>query len=404
MKNTGGGMSRARSLIGALAVAAITGGSAPVHGQAPPASAPAVARQPVIWRSATQSPRPTPPEPRLAALASACGASDGALSEVAARTAQRQADGGALLHADELAFHLRASGDPHVWPRAWSIAGAGLDDEDVGRRVKAWIAPWHTLGARRCGVARVTGADGNGVVAVVAIDALADLSPLPTTARVGQWLTLTGTMLVPASGAKVVLLGPRGAPRTVPASLSGDRIHSSFSVDQPGGWIVQVLATVSTGPRPVLEAMVWAGAQPPSAFVPAAAPGEGAALGAKDDDDAMLRMINAARASESLASLTRDPALDKLARLHSEQMLKARLVGHDVGTGDPSARLRAAGVSARVAGENVATAGSLANAHRALWASPSHRGNMLLDQFTRVGVAVVRAPDGMVWVTEMFAG
>ena len=195
MKNTGGGMSRARSLIGALAVAAITGGSAPVHGQAPPASAPAVARQPVIWRSATQSPRPTPPEPRLAALASACGASDGALSEVAARTAQRQADGGALLHADELAFHLRASGDPHVWPRAWSIAGAGLDDEDVGRRVKAWIAPWHTLGARRCGVARVTGADGNGVVAVVAIDALADLSPLPTTARVGQWLTLTGTML-----------------------------------------------------------------------------------------------------------------------------------------------------------------------------------------------------------------
>ena len=239
---------------------------------------------------------------------------------------------------------------------------------------------------------------------MVAIDALADLSPLPTTARVGQWLTLTGTMLVPASGAKVVLLGPRGAPRTVPASLSGDRIHSSFSVDQPGGWIVQVLATVSTGPRPVLEAMVWAGAQPPSAFVPAAAPGEGAALGAKDDDDAMLRMINAARASESLASLTRDPALDKLARLHSEQMLKARLVGHDVGTGDPSARLRAAGVSARVAGENVATAGSLANAHRALWASPSHRGNMLLDQFTRVGVAVVRAPDGMVWVTEMFAG
>jgi uncharacterized protein YkwD len=43
-------------------------------------------------------------------------------------------------------------------------------------------------------------------------------------------------------------------------------------------------------------------------------------------------------------------------------------------------------------------------AHRALWASPSHRGNLLLDQFTRVGVAVVRAPDGMVWVTEMFSG
>jgi uncharacterized protein YkwD len=118
----------------------------------------------------------------------------------------------------------------------------------------------------------------------------------------------------------------------------------------------------------------------------------------------MLRMINAARASEALGALTRDPVLDKVAKAHSEEMLKARMVGHDVGTGDPSARLRAAGVSARVAGENVATASTLENAHRALWASPSHRGNMLLDQFTRVGVAVVRGPDGMVWVTEMFAG
>jgi uncharacterized protein YkwD len=167
---------------------------------------------------------------------------------------------------------------------------------------------------------------------------------------------------------------------------------------------VQVLATVSTGPRPVLEAMVYAGATPPAQFVAAAAPGEAAAQGGKDDDDGMLRMINAARASEQLAPLLRDAMLDKIARAHSEEMLKVRLVGHDVGTGDPSARLRAAGVSAHVAGENVATANSLENAHRALWASPSHRGNMLLGQFTHVGVAVVRAADGMVWVTEMFSG
>ncbi|APR84193.1 Transporter [Minicystis rosea] len=358
-----------------------------------------------MWRPSTQSPRAAGPiDARAVPLVTACGGADSALAEVASRTARHQADGGALLRADELAFHLRASGDPHVWPRAWSIAGTGLDEADVARRVRAWLAPWNTLGTRRCGVGRVTNADGNTVVAVVAVDALADIAPLPTTARVGQWLTLDGTMLVPASGAKVVLLGPRGAPKTVLASLTGDRIHSSFSVDQPGGWIVQVLATVSTGPRPVLEAVVYAGSPPPGQFVPAAAPGESAARGAKDDDDGMLRMINAARASEALPPLTRDSMLDKVARQHSEEMMKARLVGHDVGTGDPSVRLRAAGVSVRVAGENVATAGSLEHAHRALWASPSHRGNMLLNEFTRVGVAVVRAADGMVWVTEMFSG
>lgn len=379
----------------ALVVAAGIGAAGSALGEPPP----------IVWKPSTQSPRAAAAiDAKAAPILSLCGAADGALAEVAGRTARHQLEGGSLPRADELAFSLRASGDPHVWPRAWSIAGAPLDDEDVARRVRAWLAPWNTLGTRRCGVGRAVGADGNTVIAVVAVDVLADLSPLPTTARVGQWLTLDGTMLVPASGAKVVLLGPRGAPKTVPASLTGSRVHASFSVDQPGGWVVQVLATVSTGPRPVLEASVWAGSPPPGRFVSAAAPGESAARGARDDDDAMLRMINAARAAEGLGALARDPQLDKLARQHSEEMLKARLVGHDVGTGDPSVRLRAAGITARVAGENVATSATLENAHRALWASPSHRGNLLLNEFSRVGVAVVRAADGMVWVTEMFAG
>jgi uncharacterized protein YkwD len=391
---------RLRALTGAAALAVGMGAAGEVFGDLPP----------IAWKAATSSPRTAIVDASIAPLLAACGGSDGALSEVAARTARRQANGGSLLPADELAFNLRAAGDPHVWPRAWSIAGNGLDDEDVGRRIKAWVAPWNTLGVRRCGVARVPAVDGSAVVAVIAVDALADLSPLPTTARVGQWVTLDGAMLVPASGVKVVLLGPRGAPKTVPASLAtaagggGDRIHSAFPVDQPGGWMVQVLATVSTGPRPVLEAMIYAGSPPPGQFVPAPAPGESASQGAKDDDEAMLRMINAARASESLSPLLRDAQLDKLAKAHSEEMLKARVIGHDVGSGDPGARLRLAGVSAHVAGENVATASTLENAHRALWASPSHRGNLLLAQFTHVGVAVLRAPDGMVWVTEMFSG
>ncbi len=385
---------RARSVVAGAAVAVTFAVAAPSLGDPPP----------LAWRGAATSPRPVRVDGLNAPLITSCGIADGALSEVAERAARRQADGAGPLTADELALDLRAAGDPHVWPRAWSIAGGGLDEGDVGKRVKAWVAPWNTLGVRRCGAARVTGADGSTVVALVAIDALADLSPLPTTARVGQWLTLDAVMLVPTSGAQVVLLGPRGAPKTVPASLVGDKVHSSFSVDQAGGWMVQVLATVSTGPRPVLEAMVYAGTQPPTTFVAQPVPGETAARGAKDDDDAMLRMVNAARAAEAVAPLVRDAQLDKLAKVHSEEMAKARIVGHDVGSGDPSVRLRAAGVVAHVAGENVATASSLENAHRALWASPSHRGNLLLNQFTRVGVAVVRAPDGMVWVTEMFSG
>jgi uncharacterized protein YkwD len=242
------------------------------------------------------------------------------------------------------------------------------------------------------------------VVAVVAVDALADMAPLPTTARVGQWLTLEGTMLVPASAVKVVLLGPRGAPKTVLASLSKETIRSTFAVDQPGAWLVQVLATVSTGPRPVLEAMVYAGSSPPSRFVAAPAPGEEAAKGAADDADAVLRMVNAARAAEGMPPLARDARLDKLAQVHTEDMLKAKMVGHNVGSGDLRARMSASGMRAKVAGENLASAKSLEHAHRALWASPSHRDNTLYGDFRLMGVAVARADDGTVWVTEVFVG
>jgi len=359
----------------------------------------------VTWRPSITSSHAAPaPDAAQASMLALCGPADGALMDVAAQIARRQLDGSGSLTADELAFSLRAAGDPHVWPKAWSLSGPGLDGDNAAARFKSWIGTFRTLGARRCGVAKINGEDGHGVFTVITVDALADLAPVPTTARVGQWITLEGTMLVPASGVQVVLLGPRAAPRSVPSSLSGGKIRSTFAVDQPGPWLVQVLATVSTGPRPVLEGTIYAGQKPPNEFVRAPVPGEEAGQGVKDLAEAMLRMVNAARVAEGRRPLTRDPALDAVARAHSEEMKKARLVGHDVGGGDPRARLEAAGITSAVAGENVASASSLENAHRALWASPSHRGNLLLERFTRVGVAVVQGSDGAYWVTEMFTG
>jgi len=357
----------------------------------------------VEWKPTQSSPHPgKTPAKRDAALLALCGKGDAALTEVAELVAKRQLAGAPNLTTDEFAFALRAAGDPHVWPRAWSLSGNGLDDKEITPRFKTWAERSPTVGARRCGVARIDGKDDHSAITVITVDALADLSPVPTTARVGQWITIEGSMLVPASGVQVVLLGPRAAPKTVPSSLSGGRIRSTFSVDQPGPWLVQVLATVDTGPRPVLEAMIFAGEKPPEEFARAKVPGEEAAAGAKDDADAMLRMINAARVAEGQKPLTRDASLDKVARAHAEAMMKARVVGHNVGNGDPPARLEAAGIKARISGENVASASSLENAHRALWASPSHRGNLLLERFGHVGVAVARGPDGTVWVTETF--
>ncbi|AUX47467.1 hypothetical protein SOCE26_089880 [Sorangium cellulosum] len=381
---------------------AATAGAPAATAGAPAAAAGAPA---LTWEATTRSPQPAAGlAPEVAALAARCGSADAALAAVARRNVERQLQGGDIMPPDELAFALRAAGAPHAWPRGWSITGRGLGQADLEARIDGWLSGWTTLGARRCGVSQARKPDGTTIVAAVGVDALADLSPLPITARVGQWVTLEGTMRVPASEAKVVLLGPRGAPKTVVSSLSGGRLRSSFAVDQPGSWLVQVLATVSTGPRPVLEAMIFAGSAPPRRFVRATAPGEEAAKGAQDDEGAMLRMMNAARASEKLPALARDAALTALARAHSEEMLKAKLVGHDVGSGDPAVRLKAAGYKVTIAGENVASSSTPEGAHRAIWASPSHRGNLLDRRYSRTGVAVVRDASGRVWVTQLFAG
>ena len=79
-------------------------------------------------------------------------------------------------------------------------------------------------------------------------------------------------------------------------------------------------------------------------------------------------------------------------------------LAHDVGDGDAMARLRAAGLEPDDAGENVAHAATVALAHRAMWASPSHRANMLRRDFDRLGLAVVRDDRGQVWAVEIFTG
>jgi uncharacterized protein YkwD len=79
-------------------------------------------------------------------------------------------------------------------------------------------------------------------------------------------------------------------------------------------------------------------------------------------------------------------------------------VAHDLGDGDFRDRFEAEGtLDARAVGENVAHAPTVALAHRALHASPSHRINLLRADYTHMGVGVALALDGSVYVCETFA-
>jgi uncharacterized protein YkwD len=316
----------------------------------------------------------------------------------------RKVRGLPIPEMDDLEFLQRASGEPHPWPRVWIVVESPTPDAAT-RKLDAWLAEQQP-GERRCGSASGVGPDGRNVVAVVAVDVLADLAPLPTRARAGQWLAVEARLRVPARGGKVMVLGPSGAPRALATAFDGVTLRARFAPDRPGEFAVQVVADVEGGPRPVLEARVFADAEPPSSPSDRIAPGEHAEGVPADsgDDDRLASMLFAARSVAEIRPLHRDGRLDALAREHALRMAAAHDLSHDAGDGSPVDRLHAAGLDARDFGENVAHAPSVALAHRALWASPSHRANLLGAEFDRVGVGVARDERGDAWVAETFAG
>ena len=302
---------------------------------------------------------------------------------------------------EAITYALRAAGDPHVWPRAFLLEGKTIDPAEARSRLKAWLGTFRPGARIRCGIFTDRVGDKD-VVAAIAVDAQADLTSIPVRARPSSWVDVEAKVLAQASGAKVIVLGPTGATRPLLTSFEGGRIRARTNVDHEGTWLFQVLLDGVNGPRPVLEAYVFAGVEPPTEQPHRPAPGEEAGADG-DSATALTRMMMFARRSESLPGLVRDPTLDRLARSHADRMMRVKQVGHDVGDGDPKERLERAGISLTHIGENVAHAANIVLAHRALWSSPSHRDNMLHPRFDRIGVGVTPDPDGSVWVTELFA-
>jgi uncharacterized protein YkwD len=148
--------------------------------------------------------------------------------------------------------------------------------------------------------------------------------------------------------------------------------------------------------------MVTVGEDPPSGFAESEVPGEDAFDAKKANDDALFALLNAARREHGLPALVRNQSLDRVAAAHCRAMKARGQVSHDTGAGDPARRVEEAGLRPQATGENVALARTVPRLHRVLWASPSHRENLLLRRWDEAGVAVIEKEDGSLLATEVF--
>src|ERR1019366_34022 len=160
------------------------------------------------WAGATASHVDVPASElsdREAELSRHCGTSEAGLRAVAKRLVERKLRGLPYLDLDGLTFAQRTAGEPHVWPRAWVVSGRALDHDTTRQKLGVWGATFHEAGERRCGVAIGYGPDGTEVIAAAALDAEADLAPIPIRTRTGAWLPIDVKLLVPAMGARVLV-------------------------------------------------------------------------------------------------------------------------------------------------------------------------------------------------------
>lgn len=118
-----------------------------------------------------------------------------------------------------------------------------------------------------------------------------------------------------------------------------------------------------------------------------------------------FEVLNADRLKNGLDPLVYNEALTRLARSYAADMIERRFFAHDNPEGlTPFDRMRLNGISYLYAGENLAINDTVRAAQAAFMNSPTHRENVLHSRFTEVGVGVLTAPNGKIYVVQEFIG
>ena len=130
----------------------------------------------------------------------------------------------------------------------------------------------------------------------------------------------------------------------------------------------------------------------------------------------MSEMINRDRSATASFEETKgrsrplvwDERLAAVARAHSEDMASSGFFSHEGSDGSlPDARVSRQGIEWRSVGENIAESRDIEQAEDAFMNEPkfrqNHRANILNPNYTRVGIGIVKGPDGTLYITQDFA-
>lgn len=121
-----------------------------------------------------------------------------------------------------------------------------------------------------------------------------------------------------------------------------------------------------------------------------------------DAEQEMFAAINRERRDSGLRPLEWCESCADVARAHSRDMYREGYFSHeDLDGNGPFDRMQAANIPYRAAGENLALAPTVEEAHEGLMTSPEHRENILRPAFDEIGIGIYEGPYGLMF-TQLF--
>ena len=122
-----------------------------------------------------------------------------------------------------------------------------------------------------------------------------------------------------------------------------------------------------------------------------------------EDEQGVLDRTNAERKAAGFGPLKASPKLFQAARAHSENMANQSKLEHELDGKRVADRVRALRYSYKMCGENIAWNSQNPEQVVKCWMdSPGHRANLLMKDYTEIGIGVAKNDKGEPYWTQVF--
>jgi uncharacterized protein YkwD len=261
-----------------------------------------------------------------------------------------------------------------------------------------------TAAQPRFGLATSRVAKDSTKLALLMVDLVVDLEPVPRRLAVNSQAPLKGQLVGSYENPKVLISDVKGKLETPPSS-PGKAFQAELRCGDVQGRVqVEIRGEQQGSESIVANFPVMCGVDPPiSVSLPPAAQ---APVDPARDEKKDLELINSERTAVGLTALAWDDAVAKVARALSENRRDAMKGGGSQSEIDVVQRLKQAGVTSPLVLQNPAQARSVEEAHARFSFSPPHRANYMNPSITHTGTGVAPGSDASgrpsVFVTELF--